>query len=151
MGNRWGKRPIYQWVLALIFTAAIGFATFMLLTFLRIVRLQAVHDPGGFAEGFVTEGREPADLGYRCKFLSLVCKGDREYLASTFFPYVGLKRIPVVGEGACNYQHSAGKTELVSGQRRSLRIDGLWSVFWIQVEECGERTEFFGPYRLIRQ
>jgi len=55
-------------------------------------------------------------------------------IQSPFFPYQQLDRVDVQHGSAC------------SG--RSLKIDSVLNVFWVQVDKDCYSTQFFGPFRM---
>lgn len=111
----------------------------LLQAYLTVRTLPAIADPVRFAEELEPTRQEPVNLG--------VGGIEGRVIRSPFFPGRKLTTTSIVA-AKCLFQYSEGKEANLSLEGRYLNVDPFWKIFWVEVARCGERTQFFGPYRL---
>ena len=111
------------------------FAFFLIFRSFVLKQVPIISNPVDFAVNFVPVGNTNVNLKLRCKFFAILsCKGSNEYLASSYFPYVGLK-----------YKYIE-RTSIFHW--KILLSDPIWGVFWFQTEDSSGLVKlYFGPYR----
>jgi hypothetical protein len=136
---RISAKKLLLFSLVLVFIVPAGL---FLRTYLEILKLPIVADPVEFAQRYDYKGKPSTEsLG-----LNIALKG-RELL-SPYFPYRIIDST-YMSDGKCRHiiNNNYG-VPVVLREERWINVDPFWSVFWVEIEKCGEHTMFFGPYRL---
>ena len=110
----------------------------------RVKRLPTIHDPHVFIQEFEPEGKTSVELQIYTPGLGM--DGGR-LIRSPLLPYTELTTQSIVQQ-KCTTTYSTRQRDTSGIAGRYLNIDRFWNVFWVEIDICGERTAFYGPYRV---
>ena len=97
--------------------------------------LPAVTNPEAYTKEFDPKRQSPVELEVKSQgFTGRVVR-------SSLFPHADLETRQIT-----NMVDS--KSIYGTCQERYFNRDPYWKVFWVEVATCGERTKFYGPYRV---
>src|SRR6266542_7170818 len=115
-------------------------------TYQSIQTLPEYRDPVAFTTSFASSNTQTTELQRKCKTGFFYCR--EQYISSPLYPHKELK-MTIISIPTCHFEYETGKQTNLSTEGRYLYADFFWNVFWIEIDRCGEKSKFFGPFRSL--
>ena len=121
-----GKRRLIALLSVFITISIIIFVGCFYAQSLKIQAIPRIEDPSSFTRDFDPAGKTSTNFEIKSKGFS------GRVVRSPYFPNKELETTTV---------------EAYKCPKRYVNTDKFWKIFWVEIANCEERTEFFGPYR----